>query len=141
MMVWTTLGYITERAAALFIIMAIVIWRGKKDLAAKDRASFLGTLGTTLAEVEGFWFVYKADGVYPDEYLLVIVHFPLVATTRRVYFYLVSRPDGPVFPGICGTGMGQTKSISLLSLVPSASHFPSFLVQNKPRIKKRVERE
>jgi hypothetical protein len=44
-------------------------------LAAKDSASFLGTLGTTLAEVEGFWFVYKADGVYPDERLFVIVRF------------------------------------------------------------------
>lgn len=76
-MAWTTLGYITERASALFIITAIVIWREKKktDLAAKDSASFLGTLGTTLAEVEGFWFVYKADGVYPDERLFVIVRF------------------------------------------------------------------
>lgn len=139
-MVWTTLGYITETASALFVIMAIEIWRGKKDLAAKDSASFLGTLGTTLAEVGGFWFVYKADGVYPDEYLLAIVHFPLVATTRRVYFYLVSHPDGPGFPGRCRMGMGQNKSISLRSLVPSASHFPSFLVQNKPQIKEGVER-
>lgn len=29
-MAWTTLGYITERASALFIITAIVIWREKK---------------------------------------------------------------------------------------------------------------
>lgn len=109
-------------------------------MAAKDSSSFLGNLGTTLAEVGGFWFVYKADGVYPEECLLVIVRFPLAVTPRRLYFDLVSSPDGPVFPSGYGMGMGQTKSITLHSLVPSASHFPSFLVQNKPQTKEGAER-
>lgn len=67
-------------------------------MAAKDSSSFLGNLGTTLAEVEGFWFVYKADGVYPEECLFVIVRFPLAVTPRRLYFDLVSSPDGLYFP-------------------------------------------
>lgn len=81
--------------------MAIVLGGGKiEDLSAKDSESFLGTLGTTLAEVEGFWIVYKADGVHPDERLFKIVRFPLAVTIRRHYLYLVSSPDGSVFP--CG---------------------------------------
>lgn len=96
-----TLGYITKRASALVIIMAIVIWRKKEDLSAKDSESFLRTLGTTLAEVDGFWLVYKADGVHPDERLFAIVRFPLAVTVRRLYFYVVSSPDGSVFPRGC----------------------------------------
>lgn len=89
MMEWTPLGYLTERASALFIIMAVVTCRGKKiDLSSKDSESFLGTLRTTLAEVESFWLDYKAEGAHPDECLCASVHFPLAVITRRLYFLL-----------------------------------------------------
>lgn len=101
MIKWTTLGYLTERASALFIIMAVVTCREKKvDLSSKDSESFPGTLRTTLAEVGSFWLDYKAEGVHPDEGLFAVVHFPLAVTTRRLYFSWVGSLDDPAFP--CG---------------------------------------
>lgn len=42
MMEWTTLGYLTERVSALFIIMAVVTCRGKSRFVFKRQREFPG---------------------------------------------------------------------------------------------------
>lgn len=130
--------------------ICFVHYHGNSDLEGKKKKQiWLQKTVRVSWELSGLlWQKLKVSGlstkqmecIQMNAYLWSSV-FLLAAAARRLYFYSVSSPDGAVFPGRCGMGMGQTKSISLHSQVPSASHFPSCLVQNKPRIKEGVERE
>lgn len=123
------LGYITERASALFIIMAIVIWR-KKIIGCKRQWEFPGNsrdyFGKSwrfLARLHSRWSASRWT-------LICDCPFPSGCDYQKTLF-LFSSPDGSVFSGGCRMGMGQSESISWHSLGPGASHFPSLLVQNK----------